>query len=122
MTPQADLGSSCAEAKILRHINDALTTARAVHDMKRPLNWNDCVPGKSSRDFSLQPGGDYYPRLDDSLRPVTDRVCGMRPGAIFTLPIHLCTPLTCLVLWFGAGQQPMRGATPQRLNKNESAQ
>ena len=39
MTPQADLGSSCVEAKILkilRHINDALTIAIT----EGPLNWN----------------------------------------------------------------------------------
>lgn len=46
MTPQADLGSSCEEAKILRHINDALTTARAAHDIKGPLNWNECMERK----------------------------------------------------------------------------
>lgn len=45
MTPRADLGSACVEAKILRHINDALTTAITVHDIKGPLGitaWGVC--------------------------------------------------------------------------------
>lgn len=37
ITPRADLGSSCVEAKILRHINDAFTTAMCtVHNIKGP--------------------------------------------------------------------------------------
>lgn len=117
MTPRADPGSSCVEAKILRHINDALTTAITVHDIKGPLGVTRrvCVLWESNGDFSLED----YPRLDDSLRPVTIRVCGMRTGAIFTLPSTSAHPslssiygaLQCI--WrFSTGLQPTGDPSP----------
>lgn len=115
MIPQADLGSCCVEAKILRPMNDALTTAITVHDTKGPLDSNLCIEHlrESSRDVSLEPGDEDDPWLDDSLWPVTVWVCGMRPGAIFTLPstsAHLSLSsiygaLQC-IWWFSAGLQP----------------
>lgn len=38
ITPQADLRLFCAEAKSLKHINDAPTTTITAHDTKEPLN------------------------------------------------------------------------------------
>ena len=46
MTPQADLKSSCVRAKILRHINDALTAAITVRDTEGAT-----ARSESRRDF-----------------------------------------------------------------------
>ncbi len=94
MTPQADLGSSCVEAKILRRINDALTTAITAHDIKGPGVF---VRKRRGLFFGgwrwiLSTIG-WFTEASDSLSVWDGTWCYLYPS------LHLCPPLTRLSLW-----------------------
>lgn len=103
ITPRANLGSSCAEAKILRHINDALTTAITVPNTKGPQKWTD-LSGES-----MKAAGSFLWRLVvniiyDWMTHVSVRVWERVGWDLVYLPflMHLYPPLPPLLMELGS--------------------
>lgn len=116
MTPQADLRSSCVRAKILRHINDALTAAITVRDTEG----NDCSEWKQQGLFSfggwrwILPMIGWFIEAADSLSVWDETWCYLYPS-IPPLPIsHLPLFIGALqCMWqFSAGLQPTGDPSP----------